>query len=150
MDYFQPTVDKWTCCSNSDFENLYNTYDPFCLVQNSISGTTTTTTTTPTGECEKTHGVDPSWIGDTYCDDSHNNIECNYDGGDCCGNSKPTWDQYCSVCECLDPDYTTTTTTKKPSCKDKKKTKQCRKLKKKGRCGRKKVWKKCKKTCNKC
>ena len=25
------------------------------------------------------------WIGDQSCDDFNNNIECNYDGGDCCG-----------------------------------------------------------------
>ena len=24
------------------------------------------------------------WVGDGYCDDVSNTIECNYDGGDCC------------------------------------------------------------------
>jgi hypothetical protein len=37
-----------------------------------------------------------------------------------------------------------------PHCKDKKKTKKCIKWKKKGKCGKKKIAKKCKKTCNLC
>ena len=36
------------------------------------------------------------------------------------------------------------------ACKDKRKVKKCLKLKKKGKCTKKRVWKKCKKTCNKC
>ena len=32
------------------------------------------------------------------CDDSTNNDACEYDGGDCCGNSVN--DQYCSECIC--------------------------------------------------
>ena len=36
------------------------------------------------------------------------------------------------------------------ACKDKRKVKICLKLKKKGKCSKKRVWKKCKKTCNKC
>ena len=39
-------------------------------------------------------------MGDGYCDDVANNMGCNYDGGDCCGDNVDT--QYCSVCECLD------------------------------------------------
>ena len=47
--------------------------------------TTTTTTTKPTpcfGNC--TFGA-CGWIGDGYCDDGANNLDCNFDGGDCCG-----------------------------------------------------------------
>ena len=40
-----------------------------------------------------------SWVGDGYCDDINNNIECNYDGGDCCGDNVNT--QYCEVCQCI-------------------------------------------------
>ena len=67
---------------------------------------TTTTATNPTtspknpttaGGCTGT----PSWIGDAYCDDINNNVDCSYDGGDSCGCNVNT--QYCSVCECLDP-----------------------------------------------
>ena len=28
-----------------------------------------------------------SWIGDGFCDDDTNNAACEYDGGDCCGDS---------------------------------------------------------------
>ena len=40
-----------------------------------------------------------SWIGDGFCDDQANNIECNFDGDDCCGDNVQT--DYCSVCQCL-------------------------------------------------
>ena len=33
--------------------------------------------------------------------DDNNNEECGWDGGDCCGDNVNT--QYCSACECLDP-----------------------------------------------
>ena len=38
----------------------------------------------------------------------------------------------------------------KVDCKDKLKTKKCKKLKKKGKCKDKKIWKKCMETCQKC
>ena len=43
----------------------------------------------------------PHWKGDNYCDDENNNAGCEWDGGDCCGDNVNT--QYCSACECLDP-----------------------------------------------
>ena len=43
----------------------------------------------------------PQWFGDNYCDDENNNEECGWDGGDCCGDDVNT--DYCSACECLDP-----------------------------------------------
>ena len=39
-------------------------------------------------------------IGDRYCDDTTNTLECSFDGGDCCGPDINT--QYCSDCQCLD------------------------------------------------
>merc|ERR1719158_1936634 len=50
----------------------------------------------------------PQWKGDNYCDDENNNAGCGYDGGDCCGDDVNT--QYCSACECLDPNGQPTTT----------------------------------------
>ena len=50
--------------------------------------------------CPGTCG-NPTWKGDNYCDDQNNNCGCEWDGGDCCGNDVNT--QYCSACECLDP-----------------------------------------------
>ena len=44
------------------------------------------------------------WIGDGYCDDDNNNAACSYDGGDCCGDTIIM--NYCTACQCLDPDYT--------------------------------------------
>merc|ERR1719211_397131 len=46
----------------------------------------------------------PQWFADNYCDDDNNNEECGWDGGDCCGDVVNT--QYCSACECLDPNGT--------------------------------------------
>ena len=45
-------------------------------------------------------GCNYGWIGDNYCDDMNNNMECNYDGGDCCGLSVNT--QYCTYCQCIE------------------------------------------------
>ena len=38
-------------------------------------------------------------MADGYCDDVTNNAECNYDGGDCCGDNVNT--EWCSECQCL-------------------------------------------------
>ena len=40
------------------------------------------------------------YIGDGYCDDINNNLDCTYDGGDCCGSNVNT--DYCNVCQCLE------------------------------------------------
>ena len=42
----------------------------------------------------------PNWIGDGYCDDENNFHECNYDGGDCCGDSVNI--TYCNECLCCE------------------------------------------------
>ena len=36
--------------------------------------------------------------GDGYCDDSNNNADCDFDGGDCCQNL--VYNQFCSECWC--------------------------------------------------
>ena len=40
------------------------------------------------------------WIADGYCDDGNNNLDCTYDGGDCCGSNVNTL--YCTECLCLE------------------------------------------------
>ena len=40
-----------------------------------------------------------STVGDGYCDDWMNIVECNYDGGDCCGNNVTHGN--CSACICI-------------------------------------------------
>ena len=71
---------------------------------------TTKTTTTSTGGFTMTSiysstsfagECNSGWIGDNYCDDINNNMDCSYDGGDCCGCNINA--DYCSVCACLDP-----------------------------------------------
>ena len=32
-----------------------------------------------------------------------NNAECQFDGGDCCFNSKPDWNHFCNDCQCKNP-----------------------------------------------
>ena len=44
------------------------------------------------------------WTGDGFCDDPNNNLECNYDGGDCCGSNVNT--QFCTDCLCLSANQT--------------------------------------------
>ena len=51
----------------------------------------------------------PGWVGDGYCDDVTNNMACNYDGGDCCGDNVNT--NYCSECQCMDGSGSTESTT---------------------------------------
>ena len=52
---------------------------------------------------EQSCGGNTGWIGDSACDDVNNNEECQWDGGDCCGdNVNAAW---CSVCACLDPGF---------------------------------------------
>ena len=67
------------------------------------TSTTIQATTTGQGTTNPTTagGCNTGWIGDTYCDDINNNMDCSYDGGDCCGCNVQT--DYCNVCGCLDP-----------------------------------------------
>ena len=62
-----------------------------------------------------------------YCDDENNNADCNWDGGACCNNNTAGWDNYCSACECLDPNAGSGL-----DCEDKWKTKKCQKKANKG------------------
>ena len=52
------------------------------------------TTTSSSGGCNQ------GWIADGYCDDINNNVDCTYDGGDCCGSNVNT--VYCTECQCLE------------------------------------------------
>jgi len=45
----------------------------------------------------------PFWKGDDICDDDNNNAGCAWDGGDCCNNNKPGWNEYCIECVCKEP-----------------------------------------------
>ena len=39
-------------------------------------------------------------VGDGYCDDETNVLECNFDDGDCCGPNITT--THCTECQCLE------------------------------------------------
>merc|ERR1712190_529192 len=41
----------------------------------------------------------PNFKADGFCDDGNNNLDCEFDGGDCCGPNVK--EDFCSVCECL-------------------------------------------------
>merc|ERR1712088_186047 len=87
----------------------------------------------------------PQWKGDGYCDDENNNDGCDYDGGDCCGDDVNT--QYCSACQCLDPDFGSDDSGE-DDCQDIKSTAWCEK--RKGKCHKFGVAKNCPKTCFSC
>ena len=67
-------------------------YNPTTAAPTATSSTTTTTAVQTT--CNM-------FTGDSTCDDINNNMECGYDGGDCCGCDVDTF--YCTECQCLDP-----------------------------------------------
>ncbi len=56
------------------------------------------------GSCDQGCGS-PTYVDDGFCDDNNNNCGCGWDGGDCCGSSgKAKQFNYCTECDCLDPD----------------------------------------------
>ena len=76
-------------------------------------GITTTSGTTISASCNQ------GWIADGYCDDINNNVDCIFDGGDCCGSNVNTL--YCTECLCLEGEEggnggTTTSSTIAVSC----------------------------------
>ena len=44
-------------------------------------------------------------VGDAFCDDDLNTLDCHFDGGDCCGSEANL--DYCILCECREIDSTT-------------------------------------------
>lgn len=65
--------------------------------------TISTSTSAQDGQDQTPCELLDSFIGDGTCDDEVNNSQCNYDGGDCCGDSVDT--DYCTDCLCLDPNF---------------------------------------------
>ena len=70
----------------------------YCSECQCIDGNATTenpvTTTVDLSGCSS-----PASVGDGYCDDATNIMECNYDGGDCCLD--PVNTLVCLECQCL-------------------------------------------------
>jgi len=66
---------------------------------NEVTGSCNSSTDSPsTNLCEAA-----AWKGDGYCDDGNNNAGCDWDGGDCCNNNNPNWNDFCTDCKCLEP-----------------------------------------------
>jgi len=95
---------KWSTCSKKDFKAHYilvTETNPWCLEalsSDACAGITIPKTTTPKPPNPKCKSA-----GDNICDDEANIAECNYDGGDCCGEGKEKW--ACTICKCLDPKF---------------------------------------------
>jgi len=99
---------------------------------------TTVAPTSAPGDCPV-----PEWVGDGWCDDQTNTAACNWDGGDCCNNTRRRWWKYCSDCLCLDP--------REQECKDTARWQRfCDRQKNKGRCNQKWVRVQCQLTCGYC
>ena len=47
----------------------------------------------------------PSFVGDSYCDDSNNNCACGWDDGDCCGKKTDSQYKFCKKCKCQDATF---------------------------------------------
>ena len=77
--------------------------------KNSTTATSTggSTMTSPYSSTSSAGGCNSEWIGDNFCDDINNNMDCSYDGGDCCASCGDVVNTlFCSACKCLDPNGT--------------------------------------------
>ena len=120
--YLSSTYYDYTCSEIEDFGYDCSICDEAgeCPVECSDSGQETCwdgscvedLAECPEADCTEAGGVE-SWISDGYCDNSNNNSNCDWDGGDCCGSTclVSTYDCVGSgegsygACynECLDP-----------------------------------------------
>merc|ERR1712176_367711 len=85
--------DQGDCCGSSGKGKQYNyCNDCSCRDPSKADGCG--------GSC-----LSPNYVGDGFCDDGNNNCGCDWDQGDCCGESgKGKQYNYCTDCSCLDPD----------------------------------------------
>ena len=90
-------VDTKYCTQCQCLDPAFSTTTP----QSTMGTSTTQSTTTAPSACDY-----PDWQDDGFCDDENNNSNCEYDGGDCCGDNVDT--SWCTQCLCLDPAYSTT------------------------------------------
>ena len=89
---------------------------PIVVIYSEGESTKKSTTTTSTGgstmnspysSTSSTGGCNSEWIDDNFCDDINNNMDCSYDGGDCCASCGDVVNTlFCSACTCLDPNGT--------------------------------------------
>ena len=91
--------DGGDCCGS----NVNTQYCSECVClgdEGSGGGSGSSTTVSPFVTTDSGGCAFPDWVGDGCCDDGNNNLECNYDGGDCCGSNVNTL--CCTECQCLE------------------------------------------------
>ena len=92
-NYEACNFDGGDCCGSN--ANMNYCTECQCLEGGGSSGGITTTSGTTVSV-----GCNQWFLGDGFCDDAYNNLDCNYDGGDCCGSNVNTL--FCSECQCLE------------------------------------------------
>merc|ERR1712203_384155 len=95
--------DGGDCCQ----ENPAEGWDNYCEACECLDAPEPTTQAPTTVGPVNNGTCNAGWIADSFCDDINNNPECGFDGGDCCDNDGEGWDNYCSLCECLEMPETT-------------------------------------------
>lgn len=86
--------------SNLDFNN--------CCSVECVDGVLSCTRKMLSWQDDNLQGCFPdNWcsIGNGMCDSSNNNVNCNYDNGDCCQGSCVDTEHNCADFDCLDPKY---------------------------------------------
>ena len=79
--------------ATSSFKESFVTLDSTTLSYNVTVTTVPITSTSESDICGS-----QNWISDGQCDDEANNVECQYDGGDCCLPSPIL--SFCNICVC--------------------------------------------------
>jgi len=157
MDYFQPTTTTWTCCSNSDFLNYYESRQPFCLSACPTSAPTTPppapTTPPPAPTSPPTAPTTqppvtivtmkpPTTQSPQDCMDIGSKKWCKKQKNKNRCKKLHIYNQCMKTCDCTPPSP--------EECKDKKSAEFCMKKKQRNRCHKKRNKKRCKKTCGYC
>ena len=93
--------------TDTEISEIVTTTTPIITINTSTMTTGTSITSTTTIKTTTKYCA-PERIGDGVCDDTCNNLNNGFDGGDCCPPSVDTTN--CSECRCLDPEHSTTTT----------------------------------------
>lgn len=112
MDYGD-SPDVWSKCSQEDFRNNYRVQmsrtGKHCMatLESAPDDGSFVPPSLPEPETEKLPTNDgkfscpaPLWKGDGFCDDMNNIADCDFDAGDCCNKTKPSWNAFCQKCQC--------------------------------------------------
>ena len=92
------TIDKTSTATMKTVTVTTVTVTTVTVTTVTVTTVTAVTVTVTAGHCSS--DVDHSFIGDGYCDDVLNNLDCGFDEGDCCLNNTITL--FCTICKCYD------------------------------------------------